>query len=405
MKKGQASLEYLSTYVYAGLVLVVIVGALGYFNAFDADTYTKESCESGTQLVCKDAYVDTDGNIRIMLGNELPRDIDILDYTITYNNIKKEKDPGIGTQTVNEKTDVTLEIPTTYTFLKDQKETFTYSIQYQPVESLRTYTIQGRATTQVREPAPECGNGILRDTEICDYSVNPTVSTCTDELGLDYQGIVYCSNTCQLDKSACQEIPQPESCSSNDQCDGNFKCDPTSHVCLPPNQVCNQGCRDYEGTCITTGEFGFETQEDKNNNDENWCDTGEKIWRECKYQSDEENQCPGEQTCSPDNTCGYEINRIVDPYSTSLSDIQSNGNDKEYCTTNDQCVLNSNCYENSFAKDINDDSYQDFCKENVWVECDPNNEEELESYCQNEIGYYDMELAPTSCSSSGQCQY
>ena len=84
--KGQASVEYLSTYAWAFLGLIVTVGALNYFGIFEPQNYTPERCDLGSQVSCVDLYaeVSDDGtNIYLMIKNNYPRDIVIESATIT----------------------------------------------------------------------------------------------------------------------------------------------------------------------------------------------------------------------------------------------------------------------------------------------------------------------------------
>jgi hypothetical protein len=53
-RKGQVALEYLITYGWAFLVILAIVGVLGYFGLLNPSKYIPESCEFGEQLKCVD---------------------------------------------------------------------------------------------------------------------------------------------------------------------------------------------------------------------------------------------------------------------------------------------------------------------------------------------------------------
>ena len=53
-RKAQSSVEYLTTFAWAFIGLLVTVGTLSYFGLFDSAHYTPESCHSGTQILCAD---------------------------------------------------------------------------------------------------------------------------------------------------------------------------------------------------------------------------------------------------------------------------------------------------------------------------------------------------------------
>jgi len=51
-KKGQAALEFLTTYGWAFLVILVMIGALAYFGVLDPSRFTPQRCQIGIPLVC-----------------------------------------------------------------------------------------------------------------------------------------------------------------------------------------------------------------------------------------------------------------------------------------------------------------------------------------------------------------
>ncbi len=55
-KKGQAALEFLTTYGWAFLVILVMIGALSYFGVLNPDAYIPEACNFGSVLSCSGSY-------------------------------------------------------------------------------------------------------------------------------------------------------------------------------------------------------------------------------------------------------------------------------------------------------------------------------------------------------------
>ena len=53
-RKAQAALEYLVTYGWGFLVILVVVGALAYFGLLSPSRYVPTKCEFGAQLECVD---------------------------------------------------------------------------------------------------------------------------------------------------------------------------------------------------------------------------------------------------------------------------------------------------------------------------------------------------------------
>lgn len=63
-KRGQAALEFLTTYGWAFLVILVMIGALAYFGVLDPARFTPQRCQVGAPFNCDgENYVirDTDG--------------------------------------------------------------------------------------------------------------------------------------------------------------------------------------------------------------------------------------------------------------------------------------------------------------------------------------------------------
>lgn len=56
-KKGQAALEFLTTYGWAFLVILVAIGGLSYFGVFDIGRILPDGCKLDTNLECGDIYV------------------------------------------------------------------------------------------------------------------------------------------------------------------------------------------------------------------------------------------------------------------------------------------------------------------------------------------------------------
>ena len=57
-RKGQAALEFLTTYGWAFLVILVMIGALGYFGVFDVSRFVPESCKLDGTVECPVVLID-----------------------------------------------------------------------------------------------------------------------------------------------------------------------------------------------------------------------------------------------------------------------------------------------------------------------------------------------------------
>ena len=79
--RSQASLEFLSTYVWAFMVISITIGALYYFGVFDFGKYVPQKCIFTSQFKCLDFSLDPT-EIRIKLVNNLGDDIRVTSLQI-----------------------------------------------------------------------------------------------------------------------------------------------------------------------------------------------------------------------------------------------------------------------------------------------------------------------------------
>ncbi|MFT7615691.1 MAG: hypothetical protein ACI8Y7_000513 [Candidatus Woesearchaeota archaeon] len=88
-KKGQSALEFLATYGWAFLVILIMIGALAYFGVLDPSQFLPEKCVFGTGIGCTDNNVDVGGQVvTLVLQNGFPKDlsavwIDAANLTVT----------------------------------------------------------------------------------------------------------------------------------------------------------------------------------------------------------------------------------------------------------------------------------------------------------------------------------
>ncbi|MCF7871583.1 hypothetical protein K9L97_00985 [Candidatus Woesearchaeota archaeon] len=74
-KRGQAAIEFLTTYGWAFMAIIIAMGALYYFDVLDTDRYVLVECETGPQIACIEASLDEEGNLTLRLQNNQPVDL------------------------------------------------------------------------------------------------------------------------------------------------------------------------------------------------------------------------------------------------------------------------------------------------------------------------------------------
>lgn len=77
-KRGQAALEFLTTYGWAFLVILVMIGALGYFGVLNPDNFLPQRCNVGPEFNCVEYQAIAWGsgtipsvNLSVILGNNV----------------------------------------------------------------------------------------------------------------------------------------------------------------------------------------------------------------------------------------------------------------------------------------------------------------------------------------------
>ncbi|HZX44149.1 MAG TPA: hypothetical protein VFF28_00545 [Candidatus Nanoarchaeia archaeon] len=86
MRKGQAAMEFLMTYGWAILVVLIAIGALAYFGVLNPEKFLPEKCviSAGSGIWCDDFSIDSSSQVRLNLKNILTDDMSSV--AVTLNN-------------------------------------------------------------------------------------------------------------------------------------------------------------------------------------------------------------------------------------------------------------------------------------------------------------------------------
>ncbi|MEK6963889.1 MAG: hypothetical protein AABX70_05660 [Nanoarchaeota archaeon] len=69
MKRGQSALEFLMTYGWAILIILVMIAALVYFGVFNPSRLTPERCTAVPGFGCNDYQMNSDGSANFLIAN------------------------------------------------------------------------------------------------------------------------------------------------------------------------------------------------------------------------------------------------------------------------------------------------------------------------------------------------
>lgn len=87
VKKSQAALEFLTTYAWAFLVIIIMVGALAYFGVLSPSKLLPDRCNFGAEITCnKDFLVVSnvnDNTLTLRLENSVGAPITVTSATVT----------------------------------------------------------------------------------------------------------------------------------------------------------------------------------------------------------------------------------------------------------------------------------------------------------------------------------
>ena len=98
--KSQAALEFLTTYGWAFLVILIMIGALAYFGILNPSRLLPDRCSFGSEFECLDFQIsDTDSSIRVRLKNNVGDAITIQTMTVTTEAVTSLSCTGAPTIT------------------------------------------------------------------------------------------------------------------------------------------------------------------------------------------------------------------------------------------------------------------------------------------------------------------
>lgn len=187
-RKAQSSVEYLSTYAWAFIVLLVTISALSFFGVFNSDSYTVAKCESGNQISCIDGYLgfnasDDNTSVYLMFRNNYPRKIVIENVTLINDEYVEIHSQQKGLIIPSAKKATVTFTTNKYTPTIGKKEVLRFIVTYRRYNTsamTQNYTITGQLTTEAQRKKNGndveiyCGDGNVdaKANEECDPPMN-----------------------------------------------------------------------------------------------------------------------------------------------------------------------------------------------------------------------------------------
>ena len=148
-RRGQAALEFLTTYGWALLVILVMVGALVYFGLLNPNRALPNRCDMPPGFACKDFQIRENGFDIIILnknGDAIKSvNLTALPYSDAYISSPSGGDCGISKLVVSTDEEFTVQCNTTGLFqgLIGSKVKINFGIGYTPSRATYAKTAEG----------------------------------------------------------------------------------------------------------------------------------------------------------------------------------------------------------------------------------------------------------------------
>ena len=81
IKKAQGALEFLMTYGWAFLVILIMIGALAYFGVLSPTKFLPDRCSFGSEISCKDYWLN-ETNVSLRLVNNAGTSVNVTSWEI-----------------------------------------------------------------------------------------------------------------------------------------------------------------------------------------------------------------------------------------------------------------------------------------------------------------------------------
>ena len=165
-KRAQAALEFLTTYAWAFLVIIIMIGALAYFGVLSPSKLLPDRCTFGSEVGCSKDFLVVDNvatpanTLTMRLENNVGASITITSATVTTDVttagtcVAKINDNAISNTAWSSDETITfiVECTTGTSLVPKEKIKFNIEINYFPTAAGLTYakTVFGEVFTTIQ---------------------------------------------------------------------------------------------------------------------------------------------------------------------------------------------------------------------------------------------------------------
>jgi len=158
-RKGQAALEFLTTYAWAFLVILIMIGALAYFGVLRPSKVLPNRCTFSSEIGCMDYAIDGPANaVNLRLKNSFGEPVVMQSLNVTSGSVTpfscSLSSPALpyiwSTDTIIDAKFVNCNIAAAG-FVQGDKAKFTVDVQYYAARSSTAYnkTVSGEVYSTV----------------------------------------------------------------------------------------------------------------------------------------------------------------------------------------------------------------------------------------------------------------
>jgi len=147
-KKAQAAMEFLMTYGWAILAVLVVIAALAFFGVLDPANVVPDSCGFPSNFACTDFSVENPNTVSFKIRNDNLKNIDVTGVGVEGNGVDNPcsitstpTDYPVSMKPGGEQLFV---IPCTFSTTASKKERYILSITYRAEEYTSLKTVYGQ---------------------------------------------------------------------------------------------------------------------------------------------------------------------------------------------------------------------------------------------------------------------
>jgi len=153
--RGQAALEFLTTYGWAFLVILVMIGAITYFGILNPSKFLPARCTVSPEFSCMDYKIDTTGRVSLQFQQGIGKTIYFTNLTCYYEGTpftdpSPIPNPSVGSSWSPRNTLSLSCTNGTIGFLAGRKAKVSFDINYQTSPIGLNHTASGEVYAQVQ---------------------------------------------------------------------------------------------------------------------------------------------------------------------------------------------------------------------------------------------------------------